>query len=230
MSSKLKKKDKKSKANLIGGLVAALLGIIGGLYLLISLEKISGAEFVVLSLGFAVIGLIITFSAEVQEFSIAGNGVKLKELRSKAEKTIEELKEARTETYRTLLSMVKKFEGGYDIDPFRDKRINEFWKLYRQVAKFKEEVVLKTEIIEVIDNLLSYQYKLLHQQNSNIPFENYQNEIEPNKLLVLGLNSKNTLNKEFIDSEEFKENMILGVEQYRKLFELKNCLISLEVN
>lgn len=218
------------KKNAIWGCLVSIVGIFAGLFLLIGLEKISGAEFVSLTLGFTVIGLIITFSAEVQEFSIAGNGVKLKELRSEAEKTIEELKEARTETYRILLSMIKKFEGGFDIDPFRDKRINEFWNLYRQIEKFKEVVVLKAEIIEVIDNILSYQYNLLHQLNSNIPFENYQNQIEPNKLLVLGLNSENTVNKEFIDSEEFKGNMILGVEQYRKLFELKNCLINLEVN
>ena len=52
-----------------------------------------------LVLGFSVIGLIIAFAAEIQEFSIAGNGVKLKELRSEAEKTIEELKKAGKEKF-----------------------------------------------------------------------------------------------------------------------------------
>ena len=78
---KLKDKERKLKSNGVFGGIVGLVGIACGLWLLISLEKISGAEFVALSLGFSVIGLIIAFFAEVQEFSIAGNGVKLKELR-----------------------------------------------------------------------------------------------------------------------------------------------------
>lgn len=78
--------------NFVGGLVVAVVGFGCGLWLLVHLNKISGAEFVAFSLGFAVIGLIVAFATEVQEFSIAGNGVKLRELRTEAEKTIEELK------------------------------------------------------------------------------------------------------------------------------------------
>lgn len=94
------------KKNAIWGCLVSIVGIFAGLFLLINLEKISGAEFVALSLGFAVIGLIITFSAEVQEFSIAGNGVKLKELRSEAEKTIADLKIARVEIFRLIILQV----------------------------------------------------------------------------------------------------------------------------
>ena len=60
------------KSNIAWGCFIATLGIGCGLWLLIYLEKISGTKFVTLSLGFSVIGLIIAFSAEVQEFSIAG--------------------------------------------------------------------------------------------------------------------------------------------------------------
>ncbi|WAU74500.1 hypothetical protein [Acinetobacter sp. TR11] len=85
----MKDKKSKSKINTVFGILVGLVGIACGLWLLIVLEKITGAEFVALSLGFSVIGLIIAFASEVQEFSIAGNGVKIKELRSEAEKTIE---------------------------------------------------------------------------------------------------------------------------------------------
>ncbi|MEG2750100.1 MAG: hypothetical protein RR939_12010, partial [Acinetobacter sp.] len=75
----MKDKKSKSKINTVFGILVGLVGIACGLWLLIVLEKITGAEFVALSLGFSVIGLIIAFASEVQEFSIAGNGVKLKE-------------------------------------------------------------------------------------------------------------------------------------------------------
>ena len=109
----MKTKKNRLKGNTVFGVVVGSLGIACGLWILISLEKISGAEFVAFSFGFAVIGLIIAFAAEVQEFSIAGNGVKLKELRSEAEKTIEELKEARTELFRVLVQKSIYGSGGF---------------------------------------------------------------------------------------------------------------------
>ncbi|WP_228199424.1 hypothetical protein [Acinetobacter sp. SWAC57] len=77
----MKDKKSKSKVNTIFGILVGLVGIVCGLWLLIFFEnKITGSEFVALVLGFSVIGLIIAFAAEIQEFSIAGNGVKLKDL------------------------------------------------------------------------------------------------------------------------------------------------------
>jgi len=55
----LKDKKSKSKISIVFGIFVDLVGIACGLWLLIVLEKISGAEFVALSLGFSVIGLII---------------------------------------------------------------------------------------------------------------------------------------------------------------------------
>ncbi len=51
------------KINTVFGIVVGLVGIVCGLWLLISLDKISGSEFVALNFGFAVIGLIIAFAA-----------------------------------------------------------------------------------------------------------------------------------------------------------------------
>ena len=132
----MKDKKSKSKINIVFGIFVGLVGIACGLWLLIVLEKISGAEFVALSLGFSVIGLIIAFASEVQEFSIAGNGVKLKELRSEAEKTIEELKQARTELFRVLIQESIEFSGGWGTNSRVDERVEQFIKLFEQVEKF----------------------------------------------------------------------------------------------
>ncbi|WP_228146585.1 hypothetical protein [Acinetobacter sp. ANC 3903] len=125
----MKTKEQKSKNNIVFGAVVGLTGIACGLWLLISLEKLSGTEFVAFALGFAVIGLIIAFAAEVQEFSIAGNGVKLKELRSEAEKTIEELKEARTELFRVLVQKSIYGSGGFRSDCIVDECAESFCEL-----------------------------------------------------------------------------------------------------
>ena len=221
------------KSNIVWGCFISTLGIGCSLWLLIYLEKISGTEFVALSLGFSIIGLIIAFSAEVQEFSIAGNGVKLKELRSEAEKTIEELKQARTETFRFLLVIIKRDTGFFDTNPFKDERINEFWSLYCQIEKFKDQQCLKEEIVKLIDALLSKQYRLLSSQNSNIPFSEYKNNMSPNDLLIKGLTIKedeDSSKKQYLESQEFKQKLIEGVDEYKKLFDLKHSLLSVNDN
>ena len=84
------------------GFVVFTLCVFFGLNLL-EAKQLSGGEFVALIVAFAVIGLIISFSSEVQEFSVVGNIVKLKEVKKDAEKSIREIKAARTETFRFLL-------------------------------------------------------------------------------------------------------------------------------
>lgn len=145
----MKVKEKKLKINIVFGIVVGLAGIACGLWLLISLEKLSGTEFVGFSLGFAVIGLIIAFAAEVQEFSIAGNGVKLKELRSEAEKTIGELKEARTELFRVLVQ--KSYgSGGFCSDCIVDECAESFCELIEQIEKFNCLNKLRLEVDQEI--------------------------------------------------------------------------------
>ena len=212
--------------NFVGGLIVAVVGFGCGLWLLVYLNKISGAEFVAFSLGFAVIGLIVAFATEVQEFSIAGNGVKLRELRTEAEKTIEELKKARTETFRFLLTVIRKDVGFFDVNPFKDERIKDFWLLYEQIIKFEDVVDLRNEIILLINNLMSKQYRLLSAQNPNIPFSEYTEEIDPDHLLLLGLNiALESTNKDYLESDDFRLNMLKGVDEYRKIFQLKRNLI-----
>ena len=155
----MKTKKNRLKGNTVFGVVVGSLGIACGLWLLISLEKISGAEFVAFSFGFAAIGLIIAFAAEVQEFSIAGNGVKLKELRSEAEKTIEELKEARNELFRFLIMKSTEYLVSDAYNSVIDERVDPFIKLFKQIEQFECINALKLDIKKVLDILMFDQYK-----------------------------------------------------------------------
>jgi len=157
----LKDKKSKLKINSVFGVLVGLVGIACGLWLLIVLEKISGAEFVALSLGFSVIGLIIAFASEVQEFSIAGNGVKLKELRSEAEKTIEELKEARTEMFRVLVQKSIYGSGGFGNGSIVDECTDSFCDLVEQIEKFNCLAGLRLDVEKSLKLILSRQYNNL---------------------------------------------------------------------
>ena len=209
------------------GAVVGLVGIACGLWLLISLEKISGAEFVALSLGFAVIGLIITFAAEVQEFSIAGNGVKLKELRSEAEKTIEELKEARTELFRILVQKGIFGSGGFGSGSIIDECTESFCELIEQIEKFDCLDSLRSDVEKSLKLILSRQYNNLsaiHEKNKKYTdlLENYDlpkqlrekisDEVIQN--YIFHKNPKPTI-------EQGRSVLNDGVEAYSKLYAIK---------
>ena len=158
------------KKNIVWGLIVAILGMGSSLWLLIDLEKLSGAEFVTLSLGFAVIGLIIAFAAEVQEFSIVGNGVKLKELRSEAEKTIEELRKGRTELFRILIQTSTELSGGLAGPSKVESRAKNIIHIFKEVEKFDCIKELKADLEKSLQVIVIAQYNKLsfiHKKQKN---------------------------------------------------------------
>ena len=222
------------KINTVFGIVVGLVGIVCGLWLLISLDKISGAEFVALSFGFAVIGLIIAFAAEVQEFSIAGNGVKLKELRSEAEKTIEELKQARTELFRVLVQKSILISGGFCSNSIIDECAESFFELVEQIEKFNCLNDLKLDIEKSLKLILSRQYNNLyaiHKSNKKYtdPLESYDS---PRNLRVKISDEsiQNYLSRKIPKPTVEQGRSILndGVEAYSKLYAIKVKLDKLE--
>lgn len=226
------------KKNAIWGCLVSIVGIFAGLFLLIGLEKISGAEFVSLTLGFAVIGLIITFSAEVQEFSIAGNGVKLKELRSEAEKTIEELKEARTELFRVLVRNNLSLGGSFmTSSDYEDQRVEPFCHLFRQIEKFDCVDNLKIDLYKTLRILLVRHYKYLkfiHKQE--IGYDSGLDEIFSPQMLYIAYkddliheivrSKKNNTPAPDFDTE--KKELFDLLEAYKKLYLIKIKLDQLE--
>lgn len=214
--------------NFVGGLIVAVVGFGCGLWLLVYLNKISGAEFVAFSLGFAVIGLIVTFSSEVQEFSIAGNAVKLRELRSAAEKTIEELKEARIELFRFMVQKSIEFSGGWGSGSKVDERVEQFIKLFEQAEKFECIKELKTDLDKALNILMVGQFNnlaIIHSNTKSIG-DFFQNSDRPDLLYI-------ALQDEMVDKildlygdnkpnfSEIKNDLIQGIDAYAKLYTIK---------
>ena len=227
----MKTKKNRLKVNTAFGVVVGLLGIACGLWLLISLEKISGAEFVAFSFGFAAIGLIIAFAAEVQEFSIAGNGVKLKELRSEAEKTIEELKEARNELFRFLIMKSTEYLVSDAYNSVIDERVDPFIKLFKQIEQFECINALKLDIKKVLDILMFDQYmqlKVIHKKEKN-NIDDFNNEDQPT-FLYIKLNSEivSERRKECLGDIDIEMDLVQGIECYAKLYAIKIKLDKLD--
>ncbi|WP_298723609.1 hypothetical protein [uncultured Oceanisphaera sp.] len=210
------------------GLAIFLASVIFGHCLLIE-KYVSGAEFVALVIAFAIIGLILAFSSEVQEFSVAGNIVKLKEVKKDAEKSIAELKDARTETFRFLLSLSKRFPGGWASEGPKDDRIDDFLDLYNQIVIFNCEKELAGDILAVIDQILPSQVRRVCSFSDDIGTKYRGNFTlpEPSTLLLEALDDESVSNvsKRGVangDIAKIKELIVAAVDEYKRLYELKN--------
>ena len=198
------------------------------------MEKLSGTEFVAFSLGFAVIGLIIAFAAEVQEFSIAGNGVKLKELRSEAERTIEDLKQARTEVFRFMVQKSIEFSGGWGSGSKVDERVEQFIKLFEQIEKFDCIKDLQIDISKALNILMVRQFnnlEIIHNNTKSVGdiFESKEKPdllyIELKDEMINQIIERQLTRQEF---EDLKKDVIEGIEAYAKLYAIKVKLDKLE--
>lgn len=215
------------------GFIFFIASIILGLHLL-NINQFSGSEFVAFIVAFAVLGLVISFSSEVQEFSIAGNIVKLKEVKRDAEKSIIELKSARTETFRFLLSLAKRYPGGWGSDSTVDTRLADFWFLYEQIVKFGCKNELKNNIIEVLDTLIKGQLSSISLSSDNISEKYCEKEIlpSPSDLTIEALDSESVgkaANRGVCEGsiEQIKRNLVIGIEEYKKLYDLRLALFKI---
>ena len=193
-------------------------------YCLLDDGALSGSEFVSLIVAFAVIGLIISFASEVQEFSVAGNIVKLKEVKRDAERSISELKSARTETFRFLLSLAKRHPGGFaGIRPV-DERIPDFWALYKQIKKFGCQGELTDDLLDVSETLAKGQISTI----GNLSGRKYRRVDRlplPSELLMEALDDESIAEAEKRglhggDTRKIKESVVQAIEEYTKLYEL----------
>ncbi len=132
-----------------------------GIYCLLN-GLLEGTESVVLILGGVFVGFIVYFSSEIQEFTIAGNAVKFKDLKNEAVQTIKELKDARTEIFRLLLPQTLKWGGGYAGSSKVDSRIQNFIDLYQKIEEFNCINDLRKEITESLRVLIMTQYNNLN--------------------------------------------------------------------
>lgn len=133
-----------------GRVVVSVLGFLLALALaltLLFLSKLTGAEFVAFTLAFAVLAIAVSYSAEIQELSIAGNVVKLKEVRTSAVLAVESLKSSRVELFRILIAMgVGKVWPIWD--NYNDVDNRHFWHVVSMIERDGCLLDLKQDLIE----------------------------------------------------------------------------------
>lgn len=204
---------------IIGSFITGL-GILFLLY-----EKLSGAESVILILGGVIIGLIIYFSSEVQEFSIAGNAVRLKELKGEALKAIDDLKQARTEIFRLMLPQTLNFDGVWGNGSKVDERVESFIRLYKKITEFDCVDELNQDIQKVLCVLIRSQYNnlfFIHQSEQRIPKDNLDNLWQPQDLyiqlkdqMIENICSQTSPHPDFF---EIKKDVMSALDTYKELY------------
>lgn len=200
-----------------------------GLCLLAS-GKLSGSEFVTFSVAFAVLSLIVSFASEVQEFSVAGNIVKLREVKKEAEDSIAQLKSARTETFRFLLSLAKRRPGGWGSLDTTDSRVKDFWFLYKQIEKFGCRSELQENISETLQELLKGQINSISHSSNKVTESLLQGgELlhvpTPRELTIVALDDdsiRNAAERGICEGStaKIKESIAVGLEEYARLYNL----------
>lgn len=109
--------------------------------------KFSGTEFTAFVLAFAVLAVAVGFAPEIQEVSIAGNVVKLKEVKAEAIRAIESLNKSRVEMLRVFLSLTLKHAGGFASSNPIDPRTYSFWHLLKLIREYECLDELKDQIL-----------------------------------------------------------------------------------
>lgn len=159
---KAKKDSRRSLA--IGGASVFAVALLLGLALLLT-GKLSGGEFTAFVLAFAVIALAVGFAPEVQELSIAGNILKLKEVKAEAIIAIESLNNSRVETFRVLIPLTLKTSGMFGYEGTVDPRISAFKRVYLAAKETGRLAELKPELIFATTVLLNLQLALIIMRN-----------------------------------------------------------------
>ncbi|WP_447801232.1 hypothetical protein [Pseudomonas kilonensis] len=159
--------DSKNRVRLavIAATVFAFLFALALVLLLTS--KFSGAEFTAFVLAFAVLAVAVGFAPEIQEVSIAGNVVKLKEVKAEALRAIESLNKSRVEMLRVFLSLTLKHAGGFASSNPIDPRTYSFWNLLKLIKEYQCLIELKDELLMNARVLAGAQLHNIASRNSD---------------------------------------------------------------
>ncbi|HBH6890245.1 hypothetical protein QO199_23240 [Serratia bockelmannii] len=182
---------------------------------LLYMDKFTSGEAIAFFALYSVISLMFFFSSEVQEFSIAGNMVKLKEVRRDADKAIAELKASRVAMFKFLLEISKKTSGGFGSISPKDERVDDFVFLYENIKssglinELSEEIsgCAKMLMKSLVENNLSYYTKVDSSQT-----------YKPDQLTIEALN--NILTNTVRTEEENMKSIMEVISYYRTLYDI----------
>src|SRR5476649_1735214 len=128
---------------------------------LLDTKQLSGTEFVAFTVAFTIIGGIVSFAPEVQEFSIAGNIVKLREVKNDAIKSVEVLKRSQSELLRLLLRtklFVSKSFFSYDRSHMAIDK--DFWDIVSEAKKIDALKEIKPQLLVCVDGMVPVLYSI----------------------------------------------------------------------
>ncbi|QMD26690.1 hypothetical protein HVZ46_19940 [Citrobacter freundii] len=189
----------------------------GNLYLFYH-GKFSSTEFISSFSILTIISLIIFFATEIQELSIAGNIVKLREVKKDAEQVINDLQKSRLFTLSFLLDLSKKYNGGLASIGPKDERLDNFFFLYENIKTANLEKDLASKISSCADLFLQAQLKHCLQYYSKI--DNTQT-YTPDELTYEALKDENLVTTEHQDANTARRNAIEAINHFTKLHAIK---------
>ncbi|EOI6423813.1 hypothetical protein ACMU9U_000672 [Yersinia enterocolitica] len=131
--------------------VSVLIAFFIALLLLLT-HFLSGSEFVGFFVAIAMFAIVLKLLPSIQEFSIAGNTVKLRETVEEAAQLTSELKRLRLETNRTLLSLIMRYPGGFG-SSFGDNRAKDFLEFYKNIEKSNDVTYMKEELLQLANSI-----------------------------------------------------------------------------
>ncbi|WP_095111718.1 hypothetical protein [Pseudomonas sp. Irchel 3H7] len=143
----------------IAGFFIFVLASGGGLWLLLS-GKLSGTEFVSFVVVFTIISGIVVFAPEVQEISVAGNVVKLREVKNDAIKSIEVLKRSQAELLRLMLRTKSFIIRAWFQSPDKPAIDADFWDIVAEIKRIEAVDFVRAELVACIDRMLPELYQV----------------------------------------------------------------------
>lgn len=211
---------------LIAGAAIAYLLVVGLALILLYDSKLSGAEFVALIVAFAVLCAAVGFAPEIQEVSIAGNVVKLREVKAEAIKTIESLKRSRVESHRALLKLALKTSGAFSNTQPVDPRNSEFCRLIELAREYECVPELKSEILSGLDVLLLGQVSVIHYRNRMVEYGKIVSPVELAHVALddSGLLQASLLQHPGMDVDGRRAEVVTALEEYSRIYDLKRSV------
>ncbi|NLH05768.1 hypothetical protein [Acinetobacter baumannii] len=193
-------------------------------FILLKDKYIEPNHFVTLIIFSTILSLIIAYFDEVQELSIGGNIVKLREAKKELQVTIDQLKSIKVSTYRMLLLKSLHSSGVFGSSYLVDSRAEYFFTLINEIIEsdcfddLKSEI--KVPLISLLIDQLNKFYPLFHDKQFN-------DGDEFPKPMVFYIDLKNEIidkvhqnRTPVIPFDQKKQEIVAAIDNYAALFTL----------
>lgn len=209
--------------------IAAVLGffffIALGWHLLQS-GKLTGTEFTAFIIAFALLSTMIAFAPQVQEISVAGSVLKLREVKAEAEEVISSLEEARSELLGMMLTVLIKPAGGFHDGQAVDPRLEPFWQCVSMMKRYKCLHEHKPQLIKALSVLLTQQIERVFNHGQVEGGFMPSGFIKPHDLSILVVRHS-SLDTLYIDgvAVNYSQKVEAGIVAYEKLYNMNIELV-----